>query len=490
MTKKQPFLPGFPTTICGRIRRRLQDVIAARRKALLGSSIASYALQFSHILPADFLDELSASKRRRHYCNTNIFWAWLAQILEANASCSKGVSLVQAWCADANLPAPAADTGAYCKARKRIGRAFLRALRGRVNAHLAARVRPDDKYEGLVVKSIDGSSVQLEDTPENQASYPQPSSQKPGCGFPVMGVMGVLNHSHGGWEDFATSTESAHDAPVAHKLLHNFGEGDLACADRAFCTYEIISLLLGAGCSQPHAPAPGPSPRTRLPAREKDRQKPAARGLDETIAAARQESTKRSRLGNSFQRPWRSGSSGSSIRDREGRKRRMVLATTLLDAGRHGWEELAAIYAQRWDIELRLRDVKTTLGMERFKVKTPEMAQKTLEMMIVAYNLVKATCQEAAQEAERRPEDDELQGALDTIVAHKTRYRGRQRQPKKIVEIWREMIAIVSEKLIDLRPGRHEPRAIKRRPKSFSYLTRPRAKFREIPHRGKYRSYA
>jgi hypothetical protein len=147
------------------------------------------------------------------------------------------------------------------------------------------------------------------------------------------------------------------------------------------------------------------------------------------------------------------------------------LATTLLDAGFHGWEDLAAIYAQRWDIELRLRDVKTTLGMERFKVKTPEMAHKTLEMMIVAYNLVKATCQEAAQEAEEDLRMMGLKGALDTIVAHTTRYRGRQRQHKKIVKIWREMIASVSEKLIDLRPGRHEPRAIKRRPKPFSYLT-------------------
>lgn len=86
------------------------------------------------------------------------------------------------------------------------------------------------------MKSIDGSSVQLEDTPEKQARYPQPASQKPGCGFPVMGVMGVFNHSHRGWEDFATCTESAHDAPVAHKLLDNVGVGDLACADCAFCT--------------------------------------------------------------------------------------------------------------------------------------------------------------------------------------------------------------------------------------------------------------
>jgi hypothetical protein len=489
VTKKQPFLPGFPTTICGRIRRRLQDVIAARRKDLQGSSIASYALQFSSILPADFLDEQSGSQRKRHYCNVNIFWAWLAQILEANASCSKAVSLVQAWCADANLPPPPADTGAYCKARKRVKAAFLRVLRGRVNAHLAARVRPEDKYEGLVVKSIDGSSVQLEDTPENQARFPQPASQKPGCGFPVMGVMGVLNHSHGGWEDFATCTESAHDAPVAHQLLHNFGEGDLACADRAFCTYEFISLLLGQGAHSlmrlhqaRHRVLDFRCGRKigknqRLVTWTKPAQQPAKSRLSEAAWEQLPETLEIRLIRFEF-------------RDREGKKRRMVLATTLLDAGRHGWEELAAIYAQRWDIELRLRDVKTTLGMERFKVKTPEMAHKTLEMMIVAYNLVKATCQEAAQEAGEDLRMVSFKGALDTIVAHTTRYRGRQRQPNKIVEIWREMIAIVSDKLIDLRPGRHEPRAIKRRPKPFSYLTCPRADFREIPHRGKHRSHA
>ena len=157
---------------------------------------------------------------------------------------------------------------------------------------------------------------------------------------------------------------------------------------------------------------------------------------------------------------------------------------------RYDREELAAIYAQRWDIELRLRDVKTTLGMERFKVRTPEMAHKTLEMMMVAYNLVKATCQEAAQEAGEDLRMVSFKGALDTIVAHATRYRGRQRQPNKIVEIWREMISIVSKKLIDLRPGRQEPRAIKRRPKPFSYLTCRRADFKEVPHRGKYRSHA
>jgi hypothetical protein len=489
MTKKQPFLPGFPTTICGSIRRRLQDVIAARRKSLTGASIASYALQFSGILPVEFLDEHSGTRRKRHYCNTNIFWAWLAQILEANSSCSKAVSLVQAWCADAGLPAPAADTGAYCKARKRVEIVFLRAIRRRVTSHLQNHVRAEDKYEGLVVKSIDGSSVQLEDTAENQSSYPQPATQKAGCGFPVMGIMGVLNHSHGGWEDFAICTEAAHDAPVAHKLLHCFGEGDLACADRAFCNYDFIALLRTGGAHslmRLHQSRHGVldfrrgkklGKNQRLVTWPKPKKKPAKNPLTEA--------------------QWEALPATMEIRlirfefhDRDGKKRRMVLATTLLDAERYDWEDLATIYAQRWDIELRLRDVKTTLGMERFKVKTPAMAHKTLEMMITGYNLVKVASQEAAHEAGENLRLMSFKGCLDTIVAHTIRYRGRQRQPNKIQEIWGGMIEIVSTKLINLRPGRHEPRAIKKRPKSYSFLTCPRAEYKEVPHKGKRRSYA
>ena len=58
-----------------------------------------------------------------------------------------------------------------------------------------------------------------------------------------MGIMEVLNHSHGGWEDFANGEQSAHDAPIFHRLLHCFNPGDILCGDRAFCTYQLMSTL-------------------------------------------------------------------------------------------------------------------------------------------------------------------------------------------------------------------------------------------------------
>ncbi len=489
MTKKEPFLTGFPTTICGKIRRRLQDAIAARRRSLTESSIATYALQFAHILPAIFLHEQSNSKRMRHYCNVVVFWAWLAQILEANASCSKAVSLIQAWCDDSDLPRPSADTGAYCKARSRVKLAFLRIIRARVNSHLRSRIRPEDKWRGFTLKSLDGSSVKLMDTEENQEIYPQPSSQKPGCGFPVMGIMGVLNHAHGGWEDFAVGPQSAHDAPVAHKLFGTFSAGDLVCGDRAFCSYENI-----AGIRKTEAHCLMRLHQARHRALDLRKGKRIAKNQRLVTWAKPKKQPTSSPL---TKEEWEALPETMEIRyiafwyeDRAGKKRRMILATTLLDPAEFDWLELSGLYAQRWDIELRLRDVKTTLGMEMMAVKTPETAHKTLEMTIIAYNLIKATCQEAAHASGESIRLMSFKGALDTVVASTTRYRGRQKHPRIRNKIWQSIIEIVSEKLIDLRPGRSEPRAQKKRPKPYSYLTLPRAIFKELQHRGKHRSYA
>jgi len=489
VTNNQPFLTGFPTQICGSIRRRLQDVLAAKRRDLTNSSIATYAMQFSHVLPADFLHSISVSKRIRQYCNVVVFWAWIAQILEANASLSKAVSLVQAWCDDAGMPVPNKDTGAYSRGRGRLPLGFLAAANNRINAHLNTRIRPADTYQGHVIKSIDGSSMTLDDTGDNQSEYPQPSTQKKGCGFPLMGIMGVLNHAHGGWEDFAEGEQSAHDAPIYLKLLHCFNPGDILCGDRAFCTYELMSNLherLVHTLMRLHQARHSKldwrrgkriGKHQRLVTWEKPSQKPKGSTLtaDQWAALPARMEVRLIRF---------------YFEDRDGKKRRMVLVTTLLDHVKYDWQELAAIYAQRWDIELRLRDVKTTLELDHLRVKTPENARKTLKMALIAYNLIKSSCQEAAHSVGKDLRLMSFKGALDTIVANTARYLRRQKHGNKIREIWASTLEMIAEKVVNIRPFRKEPRAQKKRPKSFSYLTAPRAEYKEIPHRGKSRSLA
>lgn len=132
----------------------------------------------------------------------------------------------------------------------------------------------------------------------------------------------------------------------------------------------------------------------------------------------------------------------------------MVLATTLTDHVKYDWQDLAAIYAQRWDIELRLRDVKTTLRMDHLRVKTRETARKTLRMALIAYNLIKSSCQEAAHFAGKDLRLMSFKGAVDTIASNTARYLRRQKHVRKIREIWASTIEMIAEKVINYRAFR------------------------------------
>ena len=176
--------------------------------------------------------------------------------------------------------------------------------------------------------------------------------------------------------------------------------------------------------------------------------------------------------------------------DRGGQKRMLVVVTTLLDPREHEAEEVIELYVRRWDIELKFRDLKTTLGMERLAVQSPEMARKTVLMMMIAFNLLRTLMQKAAYKADRPLAEMSFKGILDVLVSSHdlfllppTHHRKRRARRDQLVEI-------CATKLLDIRPFRTEPRAVKRRPKSYQLLTKPRHVFRENPHRGKYRRAA
>ena len=483
-----PFLTGFSTKLYGSAKRKRQDIFLKHRAALIASSLGEYALQFEPFLPAELLDELSSSKRERHYGNVTTFWAWVSQIIDENASCSKAVSLVQSWCAEAQLPVPSSDTGGYCMARKRLTMSFLKGVNGHLSNLMSRRIRPEDRWHGHVLKAIDGTSVKLMDTLENQEQYPQPSTQKPGCGFPVMGLVGIINLSHGGWEAFATAANSAHDLSVSAQLMDQFESGDVVLADRAFCSYELIATLQEQGVHslmRLHAARHRAldwregkklSKNERLVTWTKPRYQPPSSQLSE--------------------QQWSALPGTLDIRlvryrcqGRDSKQRDIIVATTLSDL-KHTGQELADLYEQRWDIEVKIRDIKTTLGMEDFAVRTPDMAGKTLAMLMIAYNLIKAVSQQSAIENSQSIALMGFKGVLDIVVSYRSNYRGHKHHARKRETLHRTLIEIISTKLLDKRPGRQEPRALKKRPKPFPLLTAPRAQYVEILHRSSYRAAA
>lgn len=489
MKQNEPFLAGFSKQLYGKAKRTAQEAIRRIRHCALRNSLSGYSLLFDDALPAEFLREIDQTKRQRHFGAILVFWAWIGQILEKNASCSRGLGLIQAWCTGAGIEPPAGDTSSYCQARLRVGDEFLKKILTRIDQVQRRAMRSEDRWNGLVLKAFDGTSVKLMDTVENQALYPQPSSQAEGCGFPVMGIVGLLNLSHGGWEGFTSGDWRRHDARAAQSLLKYIEEGDLVLADRAFCSYELMVRIQerGGECLMRLHQARHRkldwrrgkkiSPIERLVTWQKPAKQPAASDL----SAAE----------------WENLPDELTLRyiklgyeDRAGEKRVMVVVTTLLDPEEHDGIELISLYARRWDIEVKFRDVKTTLGMEEFTVKSPAMAHKTLLMMMIAYNLLRSLMQRSAAEADKPLAEMSFKGILDTVNTSHPLFRGLGLHHRKRARLREEVLRTCATKILDIRPGRQEPRAVKRRPKPHQLLTAPRHVFREIQHKENYRKAA
>jgi len=167
------------------------------------------------------------------------------------------------------------------------------------------------------------------------------------------------------------------------------------------------------------------------------------------------------------------------------RSRQITLVTTLLDAAAYPAEEIIALYLRRWRLELCLRDLKTTMGMETLRCKTPDMAEKELLAYLVAHNVIRCVMAEAMAQHEVELERLSFKGTVDafrqySLAIAKARSRKRRR------ELWADLLWNVACDLLPVRSGRVEPRAVKRRPKPYSLLNQPRRRFKDIPHRNRY----
>lgn len=441
-------------------------------------TLSELSLQFDSLLPAEFLEGLSRTQRKNTYCDVTTFWAWAGQMLELNASCSKAVSLVQASCAEAGLSIPSSQTGAYCIARKRLGEDFIASASQRLSQTMGRKVRPEDQWHGMKVKSIDGSSTQLEDTEPNQEEYPQSSNQAAGCGFPIMKFAAVLDHAHMGWSGYVTGSMDRADNQLAHELLDHFQEGDLCLADRAFCSYELIAQLLGRGCQSVmrlhQTRAKNFTLRKGKKIGSKERlvtwERPIQRPQGSSLSREEWEKLPEKLVMRLIV---------FEYRDRTGNKKRMILATTLVDPQKYPWEAIAQLYLERWEIELRLRDVKTTMGLEELKVKTPEMARKSLAIGLLAYNLVRATAQDSAIAEGLEVRQISFKGCLDSLRSMRMLFAGRWKQACRCRELYGKMLEVIATKLIDFRPDRWEPRLKKKRPKPFGWLKKQRSLYKQ-----------
>ena len=468
-----PFFPAF--------RARL-SALGARVQHLRQQSLPHLDQLFSPLLPPGLLSQADEgpNSRERIYTVRRTFFGFLYQVLNPCCPGREVVRQIQALFALQGDRCVDNGTSGWCQARTRLPWDILPRLRCAAAAHAEKNAQP---WRGLRVKIIDGTSTSLPDTAKNQRAYPQPGTQKPGCGFPLLKLVGVFSLASGALLDYAKGNKHQHELNLLQKLLDHFKAGDLALADRGFNSYTLLALLWlrrAHSLFRLHQRRPadfrkgkrlGKNDRLMLWPKPWLWQRP--RYLSKAVwKCIPQELTVRVVRFTLAVPGFRAQS--------------VALVTTLLDAQAYPAEELARLYARRWRIELWFRDLKTSMGMEVLRCKSPGMAHKELEMFFIAYNLIRALMMEASTLYDVPLDRLSFKGTVDSVRQFSVAIaQARSRKQQK--HLMARLLEIIAGDQVPDRPGRREPRAVKRRLKPYQLLNRPRHLMKELQHRSKYR---
>ena len=444
------------------------SVRSQRRLQAIGQEIRRLpGLTISGVLTAEELaaaaEQCGLRFRQRLFSPFVTLWLFVWQAISPDGSCREAVLRLFA---DRPLDdageAITATTGSYCRARQRLPVALIVILIGRVGERLFRRLSKAHWWCGRRVKIIDGTTVSMPDTMANQARFPQSRSQKPGLGFPLARLVGVFCWSSGALLAHATGPckgKNNSELGLLRGLLDQFSAGDVVLGDRYYASYFIIALFWIRGVEVLF-------PQHQR--RKSDFRKGRRLGHGDHVIT--------------WHKPkcpdWLEESLYRQLPEtlviREFRNGRRVLVTTLVDPQQASVQALIALYQTRWHCELDWRAIQQVLAMDILRCQSPDRVEKEIAVHLLAYNLLRALLLEASRPNAMAPRTLSFKAALQTLLAQGALlWLGKQR--RGVIDA---LLARLASEQVGDRPGRCEPRAIKRRPKPQSLLQQPRAEAR------------
>jgi hypothetical protein len=427
----------------------------------------SYAM-FNLLTGPELFDRVEAlvpEHRERLFPPTETLSMFLAQALSADGSCRQVVNDAMVKRVVGGMTPGSTDTGGYCKARARLPLSMVSTLAREAGGLLAQGAASCWHWQSRRVRLVDGATVTLADTEANQAAYPQPSSQKPGLGFPICRVVALMCLGSGALLDTAMGPcvgKGSDEQSLLRKLLDTLEVDDILLGDAFYATYFLLAALIGGGVD-------GVFEQHGARKRSTDFSKGEQLGARDHIITL----TKPSKRPD-WMSPYEYDQAPDTLAVREFQAGGKVMVTTFLCPKETPKSVLKSLYRQRWHVELDLRNIKTTLGMEHLRCKSPEMAIKELWVYLLAYNLIRLLMAQAALLADQIPRQLSFKHTVQIWMA----WQHRGGSTHNAVSLG-ALLVLIAEPRVGLRPGRTEPRAMKRRPKPFPLLTKPRPTARE-----------
>lgn len=420
--------------------------------------------------------------RERIFTLSRTFWCWIWQVLQANTSCREVVRQVQALFSLNHGREVDEGSGGYCQARGKLSRDLLQKIFDGSARKAQARAGTSTLLQGRPLRLADGSGMRLPDTAKNRAAFPPPKNQPVGTGFPYMKVVVLFCLASGAILSHAIGSLRQSELRLFLRLRSFLKKGEILIVDRAYGVYLVAAILRALGVdlvarvptgsrevdfrkAQKHL-----GPKDALFIWKKPKRRSPLLRLSEWIGLPSELTLRIVRV--------RINRKGFRIRD-------LTVVTSLLDSALYPASEILEAYLKRWRMEMCFDDLKTTLDMEYLSCQSPRMAHKELLIFLTVQNFLRWIMAEAAQTGGVSLERLSFKGSLDSFRQFSqalAQVRKTQNQTKKRRQLWQRFLQTLSRDLVPERPGRREPRAVKRKRK-YDEMNCSRQRWKDRPGR-------
>ena len=449
---------------------RFQQQIKFLRRQFLQDGQLPFAKVLTSASFAKIVELAELNWRERIFSPIVTLWVFLAQVLSPDNSCRAAVARLNAHRVSLGTSPGSPATGAYCQARKRLPERFFAAIARHTGREIEKAVDSPWLWMKRRVLMFDGTLVSMPDTKENQAEYPQPSSQKPGLGFPLARLAAIFSLSTGAIIDLGIGSYSGKnqgELSLLRQLIGVFLPGDVMLADRLMCSWREMVMLKSRGVDVV----------TRfMPNRSVDFRRGKRLGKGDHIVRWLKPSLRAVDFADSDFPEYLDVRETRITVDHAGfRALTIIIVTTLLDDKLVTAEDLKQLYRARWNNELDLRIIKQTLQMNVLCCKTPELIRKEIWAHIISYNLIRAMIAQAATKHAIEPRTISFKGAIQTLAAFQPLIEAICRdRTKHRIEIYHQILDAIAMHRVGDRLDRFEPRLRKRRDGAYDLLTKPR----------------
>jgi hypothetical protein len=407
------------------------------------------------------IEQENIKYRKRLFDPIVTLWTFIYQVLDPDKSCRKAVSHVLAFLADTGEEMPSVNTGAYCKARKRLSLNLIIRLFRKTGQALHEKPTSAFLWCNRRVFMADGSTFTMYDTEENQQEYPQAKNQHEHRGFPLARIVGIFCLATGALIDAEIGSFWVSESQLFWRICSRLNPGDVALADRLYGTYNNIAILLGRGVDSvfrvhhlrkiDFSKGEKLGPYDHLVVWKKSSRRTLSQDLYDQLPETM--------LVREI-RYW--------VHVKGFRTKVVTIVTTLVDHKIYTYELLGELYGFRWQVEIDLRHVKTTMKMEHLHSKSPDMVRKEFYVHLLAYNLIRSVLWESGIEHDVPPLELSYKGAIQKLLSFVPMLGVLSDCRASIYSV---MLEIISKDIVPQRPYRIEPRKVRTKKKSFPRLS-------------------